>query len=122
MGERDEADKIVEHLSVDDRRLRITFATMDHAVSNGNDFPVRVILGEPLEQGVESLGVRDFFAGQGLIGDSLAGTIICFHAGGARADAVDLAGNFGMSGDGVGQFVKCELDRGRARVDRENAT
>jgi len=47
--------------------------------------------------------MTDLLAGDHLVGDFLAGLVLGHHFGGVGADAVDLAGDFGLRRDRVGE-------------------
>jgi len=116
----EEAGQMAEDDIVDQGRLGVAFAAMDDTVTDCDDFPAGLGGLEPLQQGIEGLGVADVVASDQLIGDFFTRTILGHHLGGGGTDAVDLTGDFRVGRNGLGEGEKGELDRRRAGVDRQN--
>jgi len=119
-GEGDEAGQVAEYGFIDDGRLRVALAAVHDAMADGDDLPAGVRGHEPLEQGVEGDVMADLFAGDGLVGNLLAGAVFGDHFGGVGADTVDLAGDFGFRGDRVVEREQGELDGRRSGIDRQD--
>ena len=95
-SERDETFQVAENGVVDHDRLRVTFAAMNDAVTDRDDLPAAVTADEPLQQGIEGSAVIDLVAFDDLVGNAFASAVFGDQAGGAGAQAVDLAGDLGF--------------------------
>ncbi len=94
---------MAEHGIVDDGRLGIAFAAMNHTMSNRDDLPAGVGRHEPFQQRIKSLVVADVFTDDGLIGDFLSGLVLGDQFGGVGANAVNLAGDFSVRRNRMGK-------------------